>query len=181
MTVAPFQLHNVGPLLLPLYHHHACFLCYISSHLLNHRDSSRSNPARSDTTERLVRSSRRRRTIVRRACPSKHCARLAYLAQFTHPTEFGEPLNIIVSGSSDPYILTYRGFQQYTKSVSIAINGTPHKLIQAPGHSATPQNASDCTTETVMRPTLAMETVASLKWSLPGNTTFPCGGRAGRV
>lgn len=31
--------------------------------------------------------------------------------------DLGEPLNIIISGNSDPYILTDRGFEHYTKSL----------------------------------------------------------------
>ena len=35
--------------------------------------------------------------------------------QFTAPF-LGEPLNVILSGLSDPYVLTEDGFREYTKS-----------------------------------------------------------------
>jgi hypothetical protein len=35
--------------------------------------------------------------------------------QFTAPL-LGEPLNVILSGLSDPYVLTEEGFREYTKS-----------------------------------------------------------------
>ncbi|KAF9031457.1 hypothetical protein BJ165DRAFT_1358303 [Panaeolus papilionaceus] len=34
--------------------------------------------------------------------------------------KYGEPLNIIISGLSDPYILTERGFHEYAKSIGYA-------------------------------------------------------------
>lgn len=34
--------------------------------------------------------------------------------QYTSPL-LGEPLNIIISGLSDPFVLTEKGFREYTK------------------------------------------------------------------
>lgn len=40
--------------------------------------------------------------------------RIDFIFQFTTP-DSGEPLNVIISGLSDPYILTDYGFRDYTK------------------------------------------------------------------
>ena len=37
------------------------------------------------------------------------------IPQYTWGEELGEPLNIIISGLSDPYILTDTGFNHYSK------------------------------------------------------------------
>lgn len=41
--------------------------------------------------------------------------RLPHIPQYTAPL-LGEPLNVILSGLSDPYVLTGEGFREYTKS-----------------------------------------------------------------
>jgi len=38
-----------------------------------------------------------------------------HIPQYTAPL-LGEPLNVILSGHSDPYVLTEEGFREYTKS-----------------------------------------------------------------
>jgi len=42
-------------------------------------------------------------------------ADVPHILQFTAPL-LGEPLNVILSGLSDPYVLTEEGFREYTKS-----------------------------------------------------------------
>ncbi|PPR07680.1 hypothetical protein CVT24_003923 [Panaeolus cyanescens] len=42
-----------------------------------------------------------------------------FFTQYTNK-KYGEPLNIIISGLSDPYILTERGFHEYAKSIGYA-------------------------------------------------------------
>lgn len=44
------------------------------------------------------------------------------------PPYRGEPLNIIISAFSDPYILTDEGFLEYSKSVSILSDQTTSGL-----------------------------------------------------
>lgn len=41
------------------------------------------------------------------------------------PPYRGEPLNVIISAFSDPYILTDEGFLEYSKSVSSPSNRQP--------------------------------------------------------
>ncbi len=56
------------------------------------------------------------------ACPSAHSSNArkrdadvpAHTPQYTAPL-LGEPLNVILSGLSDPLVLTEEGFREYTK------------------------------------------------------------------
>lgn len=51
-----------------------------------------------------------------------------YIIKFTTP-EYGEPLNVIISGLSDPYILTERGMHDYAKYL-LSLSGRNVELTE---------------------------------------------------
>ncbi|KAH9047694.1 hypothetical protein EDB84DRAFT_1393152 [Lactarius hengduanensis] len=67
-----------------------------------------------------------------------------HIPQFTAPL-LGEPLNVILSGLSDPYVLTEEGFREYTKSIGYSYEclglhiGNIHKADLGDGNGRTPE------------------------------------------
>ncbi|KAI9443321.1 hypothetical protein H4582DRAFT_1923892 [Lactarius indigo] len=67
-----------------------------------------------------------------------------HVSQFTAPL-LGEPLNVILSGLSDPYVLTEEGFREYTKSIGYSNEclglhiGNIHKADLGDGNGRKPE------------------------------------------
>jgi hypothetical protein len=105
---------------------------------------------------------------------------------------FGEPLNIIISALSDPFILSENGLHYYAKCVHCiqilycslhhyTYHDTDFQPICIPGPSVSQKNASAYTTAPSTKPISVMEKGGNQSNSLHGSIISRCGGLVGRV
>jgi len=92
----------------------------------------------------------------------------------------GEPLNVIISAQSDPFVLTSPGFHAYVKCVYLKVD-IYHLPFASPGRLDSQRNVWGFTSEVSSRPIWETATDQRMKSFLLDNTTSLFGAHAGKA